>query len=72
LLAPLAADRAGRPPTSSSLADGKRVGSLLLSTEARDPLFDCSLSLAAMFAGLPPSAAGTTASSACLDRRVPG
>jgi len=31
---PLAADRAGRPPTSSSLADEKRVGSLLLSTAA--------------------------------------
>ena len=43
LLAPLAADRAGKPPTSSSLADKRRVGSLLLSTPARDPLFDCSL-----------------------------
>jgi hypothetical protein len=49
LLAQLAADRAGRPPTSSSLADGKRVGSLLLSTAARDPLPDCSLPLAVMF-----------------------
>jgi hypothetical protein len=43
LLAPLAADRAGSPPTSSSLADKRRVGSLLLSTAARDPLLDCSL-----------------------------
>jgi hypothetical protein len=34
---PLAADRAWKPPTSLSLADGKRVGSLLLSTAARDP-----------------------------------
>ena len=34
----VAADRAGKPPpTSSSLADEKRVGSLLLSTAARDP-----------------------------------
>jgi hypothetical protein len=40
---PLAADRVGKPPTSSSLADEKCVGSLLLSTPARDPLFDCSL-----------------------------
>jgi hypothetical protein len=31
------------PPTSSSLADEKRVGSLLLSTAARDPRSDCSL-----------------------------
>jgi hypothetical protein len=28
---------------SSSLADEKRVGSLLLSTAARDPVLDCSL-----------------------------
>ena len=35
LLAPLAADRARNPPTSSSLADQKRVRSLLLSTAAR-------------------------------------
>ena len=35
-LAPLAANRAGKPPTSSSLADEKRVGSFLLSTPARD------------------------------------
>jgi hypothetical protein len=34
---PLAADRAWRPPTSSSLADEQRVGSLLPSTAARDP-----------------------------------
>jgi hypothetical protein len=39
LLAPLAADRAGKPPTLSSLADEERVGSLLRSTAARDPLF---------------------------------
>jgi hypothetical protein len=31
------ADRALEPPTSSSLADEKRVGSFLLSTAARDP-----------------------------------
>jgi hypothetical protein len=31
-----------------------RLRSLLRSTAARDPLFDCSLPLAAMFAGLPP------------------
>jgi hypothetical protein len=42
LLAPLAADRAGKPPTLSSLADEKHVGSLLRSTAARDPGFDCS------------------------------
>ncbi len=42
-LAPLAADRALWPPTSSALADGMRVGSLLLSTAARDPGFDGSL-----------------------------
>ena len=35
--APLRADRAQNPPTSSSLADKKRVGLLLLSTAARDP-----------------------------------
>jgi hypothetical protein len=44
----------------SSLADEKRVGSLLLSTAARDPLFDCSLPLAAMFAELPPSSSELT------------
>jgi hypothetical protein len=60
LLAPLAADRAGKPPTLSSLADDKRVGSLLLSTAARAPLFDCSLPLAAMFAELPPSSSELT------------
>jgi hypothetical protein len=49
----LLAHRAVKPPTSSSLADEKRVGSLLLSTAARDPRFDCSLPLAAMLAGLP-------------------
>jgi hypothetical protein len=35
---PLAADRAGKPPTLSSLADEKRVGSLLRSTAPRDPV----------------------------------
>jgi hypothetical protein len=35
LLASLAADRAGKPPTSSSLADEKRVSSLLLNTAHR-------------------------------------
>jgi hypothetical protein len=35
--APLRAHRAQNPPTSSSLADERRVGSLLLSTAARDP-----------------------------------
>ena len=35
---PLAADRAGKPPTLSSLADKKRVSSLLRSTAARDPV----------------------------------
>jgi hypothetical protein len=35
---PLAADRAGQPPTLSSLPDKKRVGSLLRSTAARDPV----------------------------------
>jgi len=35
---PLAADRARKPPTLSSLADEKRVGSLLRSTAARDPV----------------------------------
>lgn len=34
----LAADRAGRPATLSSLADGKRVGSLLGSLALRDPV----------------------------------
>ena len=34
------ADRAGKPPTLSSLADEKRAGSLLRSTAARDPVFD--------------------------------
>ena len=43
LLAPLAADRAWQPPTSSSLGTEKRVRSLLLSTAARDPVSDCSL-----------------------------
>jgi hypothetical protein len=41
LLAPLAADHAGKPPTSFSLADEKRVSSFLLSTAARDPRSDC-------------------------------
>jgi hypothetical protein len=40
---PLAAYRARKPPTLSSLADEKHAGSLLRSTAARDPLFDCSL-----------------------------
>jgi hypothetical protein len=35
---PLAVDRAGKPPTLSSLADEKRVDSLLRSTAARDPV----------------------------------
>jgi hypothetical protein len=35
---PLAADRARQPPTLSSLADEKRVDSLLRSTAARDPV----------------------------------
>jgi hypothetical protein len=35
LLAPLAVHRAGRPPTSSSLNDEKRVGSFLLNTARR-------------------------------------
>jgi hypothetical protein len=35
---PLAADRAQKPPTLSSLADEKRVGSLLRSTAPRDPV----------------------------------
>jgi hypothetical protein len=35
---PLAADRAGKPPPLSSLADEKRVDSLLRSTAARDPV----------------------------------
>ena len=35
---PLAADRAGKPSTLSSLADQKRVGSLLRSTAPRDPV----------------------------------
>jgi hypothetical protein len=39
LLAPLVANRARMPPTSSSLADERRVGSFLLSTSARDPLY---------------------------------
>src|SRR5512133_2321432 len=43
LLAPLTADRARNPPTSSSLANQKRARSLLLSTAARDPGFNCSL-----------------------------
>ena len=38
MLAPVAADRAGKPHTSSSLADEKHVGSFLLSTAARAPL----------------------------------
>src|SRR5215212_3521679 len=36
----LRADRAVWPPTSSSLRDEKHVPSLLLSTTARDPIFD--------------------------------
>jgi hypothetical protein len=39
----------------SSLADEKRVGSLLRSTATPDPQLDCSLPLAALFAGLPTS-----------------
>jgi hypothetical protein len=35
---PLAADRAGKPPTLSLLADHMRVDSLLRSTAARDPM----------------------------------
>jgi hypothetical protein len=35
---PLALDRAGNPPTLSSLANRKRVGSLLRSTAPRDPV----------------------------------
>jgi len=35
----LRADRAGKSPTSSSLADEKHVPSLLLSTATRDPVF---------------------------------
>src|SRR5688572_10144177 len=42
-LAPLAADRALKPTTSSSLGDEKHVPSLLLSTSARDPGFNGSL-----------------------------
>jgi two-component system, OmpR family, response regulator len=38
----LRADRAGEPPTLSLLADERHVGSLLRSTAARDPVFDCS------------------------------
>jgi hypothetical protein len=34
---PLAPDRASKPPTSSSLANKKRVYSLLFGTAARDP-----------------------------------
>ena len=34
---PLAPDRASKPPSSSSLADEKRVYSLLLGMAARDP-----------------------------------
>jgi hypothetical protein len=37
LLATARSDRASKPPTSSSLADKKRVDSLLLGTAARDP-----------------------------------
>src|SRR6188472_3269160 len=33
--------RPRKPPTSSSVADEKRVGALLLSTAPRDPGFDC-------------------------------
>jgi len=33
--------RPQKPPTSSSVADEKRVGALLLSTAPRDPGFDC-------------------------------
>jgi hypothetical protein len=46
-------DRVGEPPTLSSLADEKHLGSLLLSTAALDPLFDCSLPSQRMFVGLP-------------------
>jgi hypothetical protein len=35
---PLAVDRAGKPPTLSSLPDEKRVGSLVRSTAPRDPV----------------------------------
>jgi hypothetical protein len=35
------ADRAGKPPSSLSLGDEKRVPSLRLSTAARDPGLDC-------------------------------
>ena len=42
----LRGDRAWSPPTSSSVADEKHVGSLLLSTPARDPpVSDCSARL---------------------------
>ena len=43
----LGADRAWNPPTSSSFADKKRVGSLLLSTARRDPGCACLASLGA-------------------------
>jgi hypothetical protein len=42
----LSADRALWPPTSSSLADEKRVGSFLVSTAARDPVLIASLAKA--------------------------
>jgi hypothetical protein len=32
-----------------------QIGGANIENTARDPLFDCSLRLAAMFAGLPPS-----------------
>jgi len=43
--APLSADRAPNPPTSSSLAEEERLRALLLSTAARDPLADARLGI---------------------------
>ena len=53
--APLRADRAQNPPTSSSFADERRVGFLLLSTAARDPGLNCSAPLRADRAQIPPA-----------------
>ena len=60
---PLAADRAGRPPTLSSLADEQRVDSLLSSTAARDPV-------RATTTAAGPKAPGSRA--AVLDERASG
>src|SRR6188768_2867399 len=49
--------RPQKPPTSSSVADEKRVGALRLSTAPRDPGFDCLARQARSARIAPPEAA---------------